>query len=32
MKIINLIYSIIRKSFEGARDGGNTYLSSLIIP
>jgi hypothetical protein len=31
MKIINLFYSIIRKSFESSQDGGNTYLSSLLL-
>lgn len=31
MKIINFVYSLNRKSFEKSRDGGNTYLSSLIL-
>lgn len=31
MRIINFIYSIVRKSFEKTQDGGNTYLSSLVL-
>lgn len=31
MRIINFIYSIVRKYFEKTQDGGNTYFSSLIL-
>lgn len=31
MRVINLVYSIVRKSFEKSQDGGNTYLSFLIM-